>query len=207
MDDKYSTLIIRDNSTYDGNIIDQVVDIHMKTFSGFFLTFLGRGFLKQLYKGFCSHEQSGVLVAELDDYVVGFLAYSEDLGDFYKYLIKRSWLPFTWYSIGAVIRKPSAITKLIRAFLKPGESERKDKYIALSSIGVLPEAKNQHVGSRLIDGLKKNFDSEQFDYIKLETDAVNNDDVNAFYVSNGFSIDHEYTTPEGRRMNEYRWSR
>ena len=29
--------------------INEVVDIHMKSFSGFFLTFLGKGFLKQLF--------------------------------------------------------------------------------------------------------------------------------------------------------------
>ena len=37
--------------------IDEIVDIHMETFTGFFLTFLGKGFLKQLYKGFIEHNK------------------------------------------------------------------------------------------------------------------------------------------------------
>ncbi len=199
-------IVIKENPSYDKAVINQIVDIHMKTFTGFFLTFLGKGFLKQLYKGFSSHEQSGLLVAEQNGSVVGFLAYSENLSDFYRYLIKKSLVPFSWYSLGATIRKPAAMFRLIRAFLKPSESKRKEAYIELSSIGVLCEMKNQHVGSRLIDGLKGKYDSCRFSYIKLETDAVDNDGVNAFYVKNGFVLDNTYETPEGRKMNEYRWS-
>jgi ribosomal protein S18 acetylase RimI-like enzyme len=200
-------IVIKENPLYDEDIINQIVDIHMETFSGFFLTFLGKGFLKQLYKGFSSHEQSGLLVAEQSGSVVGILAYSEDLSAFYRYLIKKSLLPFAWYSLRATIRKPSAMMRLVRAFLKPGESKREESYIELSSIGVLPQIKGYHIGSRLIDELKRKYDSSRFSYIKLETDAEGNDGVNAFYLKNGFSIDHEYTTPAGRKMYEYRWSK
>lgn len=200
-------IVIKENPSYDKTVINQIVDIHMKTFTGFFLTFLGKGFLKQLYKGFSSHDHSGLLVAGQNGSVVGFLAYSENLSAFYRYLIKKSLVPFAWYSLGAAIRKPSAMVRLVRAFLKPGESKREEEYIELSSIGVLPQMKGHHIGSRLIDELKGKYDSSRFSYIKLETDAVDNDGVNAFYVKNGFAVDHEYTTPEGRIMYEYRWKR
>lgn len=200
-------ITIKENPSYEQTIINQIVDIHMKTFTGFFLTFLGKGFLKQLYKGFSSHEQSGLIVAEQKDSVVGFLAYSEDLSAFYRYLIKKSLLPFVWYSLGAAIRKPASMIRLVRAFLKPGESKREEAYIELSSIGVLPQMKGHNIGSKLIDKLKEKYDSSKYAYIKLETDADGNDGVNAFYMKNGFRIDHEYTTPEGRRMYEYRWSK
>ncbi|KXU16623.1 hypothetical protein SORDD17_00170 [Streptococcus oralis] len=39
--------------------------------------------------------------------------------------------------------------------------------------------------------------------MKLETDAVNNDRVNHFYEKNGFQLHREFTTAEGRKMNEY----
>ena len=161
-------ITIKENPLYEQTIINQIVDIHMKTFTGFFLTFLGKGFLKQLYKGFSSHEQSGLIVAEQKDSVVGFLAYSEDLSAFYRYLIKKSLVPFAWYSIGATIRKPSAMIRLVRAFLKPDESKREEAYIELSSIGVLPQMKGHNIGSRLIDELKGKYDSNRFSYIKLE---------------------------------------
>lgn len=195
------------NPTLSKNELDDIVKIHMKTFSGFFLTFLGKGFLKQLYKGFIDHDKSGLIVAKIENRIVGILAYSEDLSGFYKYLIKTRLLPFAWYSFGAAIRKPSAMVRLIRAFLKPGETRREERYIELSSIGVDPKVKGQHIGSKMIDKLKDMFDSDKFLYINLETDAVNNEGINSFYIKNGFKLERSYETPEGRKMNEYRWCR
>lgn len=186
--------------------IKSIVDIHMVTFPGFFLTFLGKGFLKHLYKGFCEHEKSGLLIAIIDKTTVGFLAYSEDISNFYKYLIRHKLLSFAWYSLGAFLRKPSTMFRLIRAFLKPDETKREEKYVELSSIGVDPKMKNKHIGSRLINALKIQYQNKPFSYIKLETDAEDNDNVNRFYIKNGFVLDHSYITPEGRKMNEYRWS-
>ncbi|HEM4090550.1 TPA: GNAT family N-acetyltransferase, partial [Streptococcus suis] len=40
------------------NEINKVVEIHLATFEGFFLTFLGKGFLKNLYTGFLEHPSS-----------------------------------------------------------------------------------------------------------------------------------------------------
>ena len=192
---------------YDKVTINQIVDIHMNTFTGFFLTFLGKDFLKQLYKGFSFHIKSGLFIAEHNNVIVGFLAYSEDISDFYKYLIKKSVIPFAWFGLGATIRKPSSMIRLIMAFLKPGESKREEAYIELSSIGVLPQMKGQNIGSKLIKELKDKYRESQFAYIKLETDAENNESVNSFYKKNGFMIDHEYKTSEGRKMYEYRWSK
>lgn len=42
-------------------------------------------------------------------------------------------------------------------------------------------------------------------YIKLETDADDNEKANSFYQKNRFRLDHVYETPEKRRMNEYRF--
>ena len=48
-------------------------------------------------------------------------------------------------------------------------------------------------------------DFSKYAYINLETDAVNNDDVNRFYVKNGFKLARTYYSSEGRKMNEYRF--
>ena len=189
----------------DKKIIEQITDIHLKTFKGFFLTFLGKGFLKELYKGYAEHQRSGLLVAEEDGKILGFLAYSEELGSLYKYLIKNKLIQFAWYSFWAFLRKPSSMMRLFRAFLKPKESAREDSYIELASIGVLPEQKGKNIGTKLIERLQSMFDGEKFAYIKLETDAENNESVNDFYKKNGFVLSASYVTIEGRKMNEYRW--
>lgn len=192
--------------------VNEIVNIHMQSFTGFFLTFLGKGFLKQLYTGFIEHEGSGIITAVNDnDEIVGFLAYSDNMSAFYKYLIKKKLIPFAWYAGCAFLRCPKIMFRLLRAFIYSGEAKRKEKYIELSSIGVKPENEGKGVGSKLISALKmkainfNNEKTEKYEYIKLETDAVDNEGANCFYQKNGFVLDHEYATQEQRRMNEYRF--
>jgi ribosomal protein S18 acetylase RimI-like enzyme len=185
--------------------VDEIVQIHMATFTGFFLTFLGRGFLRQLYKGFMEHPHSGVIVAKENDRIVGFCAFSEDLSGFYKYLIKKKLILFAWYALGAFLRKPKVLFRLLRAFTYSGDSKREEAYIELSSIGVLPDIKSKGVGTQMITLLKEISDGTRFEYIKLETDRDNNEGANHFYQKNGFALNHSYETPEGRGMNEYRF--
>ena len=189
----------------DKKMIDQVVSIHLETFPGFFLTFMGRGFLRQLYTSYCKHPESGLLVALENGEPVGFLAYSAALGQLYKYMIKTRLIPFGWYAAGAFFRKPAVFMRLVRAFLKPGESKREEAYVELASIGVKPETKGTGVGSKLIDDLKARVDFEKYAYINLETDAVDNEGANRFYEKNGFTLCRSFETHEGRKMNEYRY--
>lgn len=186
--------------------VSDVVEVHMKSFTGFFLTFLGKGFLNQLYKGIIEYEGSGLIVAiDEDDTIKGFLAYSDDLSGFYKYLLKNHLVSFAWYAVLGFLRNPKIFFRLIRAFSYSNKAKREEKYIELSSIGVLPETEGEGIGSELIHALKKSFDLCKYEYIKLETDAENNESANHFYQKNGFILDHEYQTYEGRKMNEYRF--
>ena len=185
--------------------INEIVDIHLNTFTGFFLTFMGKGFLKQMYQSYCEHDESGLLVAEDDGKAIGFLAYSSNFSGLYKFMIKTRIVQFGWYSIGAFFRRPSAFMHIIKAFLKPGEAKRKENYVELSSIGVDPNVKSKGIGSALIEELKKLVDFEKYAYITLETDAVNNEGAIHFYEKNGFVRERMFKTDEGRKMYEYRF--
>ena len=188
------------------NIIKQVVSIHLDAFKGFFLTFMGKGFLRQMYRAYCYHNNSRLLVALNEDgKVTGFLAYSTDVSGLYKFMIKKRLIQFAWYSLGAFFRKPKIFIKLIRAFLKPGESKREENYVKLTSIGVASSAKSKGVGSALIAEMKNQIDFGNYEYISLETDAEGNDIANNFYLKNGFVLTKTYSTNEGRKMNEYHY--
>ena len=198
-------IAIREVKSEEKELINDIVSIHLNTFTGFFLTFMGRGFLNQMYRSYCDHDESGLLVAEDNGKAVGFLAYSGNFSGLYKFMIKTRLVPFGWYSLGAFFRRPSAFMHIIKAFLKPSEVKREEKYVELSSIGVDPTIKSKGVGSLLIDELKKIVDFDKFDYITLETDAVNNDGAIHFYQKNGFVLERRYETDEGRKMFEYRF--
>lgn len=199
---------IRNVDKSETELIDQIVQIHLETFQGFFLSFMGAGFLKQMYLSYCEHDASSLAVA-LDERgkSVGFVAFSTEQSDLYKHMIKRHLIAFGWYSLGAFFRKPQVFMRLVRAFLKPSETVRDEQYVELSSIGVSPECKSRGIGSQLIDYVKQQTDFSRYAYVSLETDALNNEAANHFYVKNGFELKRTYTTHEGRRMNEYRYRR
>lgn len=196
---------IREVKSEEKKLIDDIVTIHLNTFSGFFLTFMGRGFLNQMYRSYCDHKASGLLVALDNEKAIGFLAYSADFSGLYKFMIKKRLIQFGWYSVGAFFRRPSAFMHIIKAFLKPREVKRKEEYIELSSIGVDPKFKSNGVGSLLIDELKKQIDFKKYAYITLETDAIDNEATIHFYEKNGFIRERVFKTDEGRKMYEYRF--
>lgn len=196
---------IRKVKSNEKELINEIVTIHLNTFTGFFLTFMGRGFLKQMYQSYCDHDESGLLVAEEDGKALGFLAFSSNFSGLYKFMIKTRLIQFGWYSIGAFFRRPSTFMHIISAFLKPGEAKRKEKYVELSSIGVDPDVKSKGIGSKLIDSLKNNVNFNKYAYINLETDAVDNDGAIHFYEKNGFVRERMFETDEGRKMYEYRF--
>lgn len=197
---------IRELENMEKNIINDIVSVHLATFQGFFLTFMGRGFLYQMYRSYCDHADSGLLVAFEDEKPVGFLAYSYNMNGLYKFMIRKRLIPFAWYSLGAFLRKPKIFMRIVRAFLKPSETKRKEEYVVLASIGVSPGVKSKGIGSKLIERLKSQVDFNKYEYITLETDAINNDGVNYFYQKNGFVLEKKFETPYGRVMNEYRFT-
>lgn len=196
---------IREVKYDEKKLINDIVTIHLNTFTGFFLTFMGREFLNQMYTSYCDYEEAGLLVAEEDGKAIGFLAYSSNFSGLYKFMIKTRLIQFGWYSIGAFFRRPSAFMHIISAFLKPGEAKREEKYVELSSIGVDPNNKSKGIGSLLIDSLKRKVDFTKFAYINLETDAVDNEGAIHFYEKNGFVRERMFETDEGRKMYEYRF--
>lgn len=198
-------ITVREVGSDEKKLINDIVTIHLNTFTGFFLTFMGRGFLNQMYQSYCDHRESGLLVAEENEKALGFLAYSGNFSGLYKFMIKTRLILFGCYSVVALIRRPSAFMHIIRAFLKPGEVKREEKYVELSSVGVDPKIKSKGVGTLLIDELKKHVDFEKFAYITLETDAVDNEGAIHFYEKNGFIRERMFETAEGRKMYEYRF--
>ncbi len=198
-------ITIRNMSEQEKGSIRKLSKLHTRAFPDFFLTQLGVNFLDALYKGYLSDERSGIIVAENNGRLAGFIAYSYDYPNFYKGLMKKHLLRFAVCSMGAALRHPSFIKRLLGAFKKSDSVVKSEKYVELASICVDPRMGNHGIGSKLIDHLKGMVDLDKYAYINLETDAVNNDAVNRFYVKNGFKLARTYFSAEGRKMNEYRF--
>ncbi len=197
---------IRELTVDDKDLINRIASLHQQAFPGFFLTQLGRPFLKTLYKGYLDDGESGIIVAEEDEELKGFIAYSNDYPKFYKGLIKNKIIQFAWCSFLATIRHPSFAKRLMGAFKKSDSVVKTEKYVELASICTDPAAEGQGIGTSLINALISKVNFSTYAYINLETDADGNDRVNKFYQRNGFVLAGQYTTPEGRKMNEYHYT-
>lgn len=199
-------LNIEELQTTRSDYIKNIAELHRKAFPTFFLTQMGKGFLYELYRGYMEDINSGIIVAKDDNHLIGFIAYSKDYSNFFKGLIRKRLINFTLYSLVALLRKPIIIRRLLRAFKKSEDVIKEELYVELASICVDPNAQCLGVGSKLIDYLKDNVDFQKYAYINLETDSNGNDSVNRFYIKNGFKLEKQFITAEGRKMNEYRYA-
>lgn len=197
---------IKELHNADKGTIQAIAQLHKRAFPSFFLTQLGIPFLTTLYAGYMEDNDSGIIVAENNGRIIGFIAYSKEYSHFYKGLIKNHLIKFAFCSLGAAIKHPSFIKRLLGAFQKSDSVVKDEKYVELSSICVDPRIESKGLGSKLIDYLKGIVDFKTYAYINLETDAEDNEGANHFYVKNGFKLARTFTTAEGRKMNEYRYN-
>jgi ribosomal protein S18 acetylase RimI-like enzyme len=184
--------------------VNQVVAVHLFSFQGFFLSFLGPRFLSIFYSGICSTPK-GIAFVYLNDAGIpaGFVAGTSNPGGFFSRLLKRYWLKFALASMVPIFRKPTIIKRVARAVFHPSGNPVGDDIAGLFSIGVLPELQGTGVGKELVRSFLYEAKQRGCKRVFLSTDRDNNEVVNNFYAQLGFTIDRQYVTPEGRRMNEF----
>jgi ribosomal protein S18 acetylase RimI-like enzyme len=178
-------------------------DVHMHSFHQFFLTYLGKHFVRELYLGIVQDPGGIAFVAEEQGKIVGFVAGAVHLADLYRDLLRRRVIRFAWASLSGFIRKPSVLPRLLKAFRSPSVQDPLPKCGTLMSIGVLPEMQGKGVGQRLVQAFLAESRKRGLQHVVLHTDFFNNDRVNHFYQLQGFTLRRTYDTHEGRRMNEY----
>ena len=137
---------IRELQQEDKKLIPSLADLHKAAFPRFFLTQLGLPFLRTLYNGYLEDEVSGIIVAEEDGKLLGFIAYSNDYPSFYRGLIKKHLIKFGFCSLGAAISHPSFIKRLLGAFKKSDSVVKSEKYVELASICVDPTTEGKGIG-------------------------------------------------------------
>ena len=197
---------IRIMTKEDSELIKEIALLHRKAFPNFFLSELGLSFLSLLYTGYLDDNDSGIILAEEGEAIVGFIAYSNDYPRFFKGLIRHRIIQFAGCSFIAVLHHPSFAKRLFAALKKSESVKRTEKYVELASICTDPLREGQGIGSSLITYLKSIVRFDKYAYICLETDAEDNEKAIRFYLKNGFRKEREYITGEGRKMIEFRYN-
>jgi ribosomal protein S18 acetylase RimI-like enzyme len=184
--------------------IIQSVEIHLRSFPDFFLSFLGPTFLREFYSSFLYDAKGIGFVAQASNgRILGVAVGPLDPNGYFKRLLLRRWWAFCFASIGAIVRKPSSFTRLFRAIFYRGENPFGNPRALLSSVAVAPEAQAMGIGKALVESWTAEVQRRGATGCYLTTDACNNTAVNDFYKSIGWRIATTFVTPEGRQMHCY----
>lgn len=185
--------------------VPAVVDVHLRAFPGFFLSFLGPRFLREFYRSFLRDPRGVAFVAEETgtNRILGVAAGPISPDGFFRSLLVRRWWAFLVASAGPLVRNPGIVPRLARAVSYRGEPPAGPKRALLSTIAVAPELRRRGIGLSLIGAWSDAVRTRGAQGCYLTTDAVSNDPVNRFYERAGWTRAHTLETPEGRRMILY----
>ncbi|MHB8111268.1 MAG: GNAT family N-acetyltransferase [Syntrophorhabdaceae bacterium] len=192
--------VIRRPGTED---LSGIVQVHLTSFTSFFLSFLGQDFLFLLYKNILKDPEGIFLMAECGERVEGFIAGVLHQGNFYRRIAKYEKWSFARAAFLKFLRKPTIAPRLFRALNRPNETKDESVQACLMSIAVLPESENRGVGKHLIDAFCDELAKRDVHSVCLTTDRNDNEKVNRFYQRCGFGVSKSFITPEGRAMYEY----
>lgn len=184
--------------------IPTLAAIHRQAFSGFFLSRLGEGFLREFYRGFLHDDSAIAVVARTADGPVGAAVGTVAPQSFYSRLLRRRWHGFARAAAGTALRQPRTIPRLLRAVRYRGDAPAGIADAALfASMCVDPAHAGGGVGARLSQAWSHRARELGARRAYLTTDRDDNDAVNRHHQRHGWRIESAYTTPEGRRMYRY----
>jgi ribosomal protein S18 acetylase RimI-like enzyme len=193
--------------TATGADLARVAELHEAAFPGFFLTRMGRPFLRAYYRLVLEYGRGILLVAEGPDGVVGFVAGFLEPDGFYRLMRSRKWRMLAPIALG-VLQRPSTLGAVLANIRKvraggPAPADAGGVGCELSSLGVHPSASGRGVGQALVRGFVSCSAAEGADRVFLTTDADGNERVNGFYRKLGFSLSATLEGHAGRKLNVY----
>jgi len=184
--------------------VNQVVKVHLCSFQGFFLSFLGPKFLSLLYAYIISSpDGAGFVIVDKGDKIIGFVCGSTEPSGFYRRFFKKQWWHIVLAILWPVLRNPCIVPRLMWRALHPPQASTNLGAATLFSIAISPESQNKGIGKRLAQEFLHEMRRRGMRQVNLTTDKDSNESVNAFYKRLGFRLSRSFVTPEGRWMNEY----
>ena len=184
--------------------ISKAVELHMAAFPDFFLTFLGPTFLRLLYGFYAADENAVALAGEKDGQIVATVLGTNRPGNFYRRMAQRHFVLFAWACFEPLLRRPAIFRRLVRALLYRGDPPLASQNGALlASICVDPNTRGSGIGNAMLVAFEREMWKRNADFVYLTTDRDENQAVQAFYGKQGWSVQAEFTTSEGRRMQRY----
>lgn len=177
----------------------RAAEVHHASFPHFFLSTLGKPFLRSLYYAFAKDPNTVTVAALRGETLIGIAAGPLHSASYLKKLAKRHSMRFTLGAMPAFLRNPLTILQ-VATRLRAGNEPPMPANSLLSSICVDVTAQGSGVGQMLLDQWWQRTVERGSSGAYLTTDADSNDRTIRFYQQAGWTKHSSYTTPEGRNM-------
>jgi ribosomal protein S18 acetylase RimI-like enzyme len=181
--------------------LNQIVQVHLTAFPGYFLSKLGPNFLKVYYRSIIRSKNGiSLVIIEKTGEVVGFCVGSKQSLGFHTSLIKNNFPDYLLASLVIIASNPINIIRLIKNLNKKSSSADNGLYSEVLSIAVSPKFKAKGLGNKLLT----NFENMALGYgcteISLTTDFYNNDRIINFYFKCGYAVMDIFFAYPNRKM-------
>jgi ribosomal protein S18 acetylase RimI-like enzyme len=178
-----------------------VARLHAATITEGFLLKLGLRFLAELYRGIAADPESIVLVARQTDQVVGFCAFSANVGGLYKRVLRRRLFRLGWAALPRALN-PRVLREVADTLRYPAKSSVRELPPAeILSIGVDAGCQGGGVGRTLLDHALAHARRVGCDHVKVLAGAKLAG-ANAFYTRYGFHVAGQ-VVQHGEPLNAY----
>lgn len=169
------------------HFINNVSVMHITGLPHGFISLLGADFVTALYKAISEDQNSFCLIAEDDNNIRGFVAFTENLGKLYKSAVKTNGLGFLM-AVGLKIFRPTVFKRIIQNVLYPGKTKKLNLPQAeLLSIVVDSSCRGKGIAKQLCQMGLNECQRRGIEKVKVLV-AVDNKPANRLYKKCGFKF-------------------
>jgi ribosomal protein S18 acetylase RimI-like enzyme len=179
---------------------EQIARLHIEGISTGFISSLGIDFVTALYEAIIQDKASFGFVTE-DDKVLGFVAFTTNLGKLYKSVILKKGLRFAFILAGKMLSL-QRIKKVFETLFYPSRIKKMNLPSAeLLSIVVAPQARRKGIAMQLVRKGLRCYQKGGIDKVKVLVGA-DNEPANKLYLKCGFKLARQIDN-HGIRSNIY----
>lgn len=167
--------------------VAQVAELHVSGISTGFISSLGVDFVTSLYEAVAQSQLSFGFVAEENHEIVGFVAFTTNLGKLYKSVILRKGLHFALLLAGKMFSL-KRIKKVFETLFYPGRIKKMNLPSAeLLAVVIAPEGRRKGLSTQLVEKGFRECRKRRIDRVKVLVGA-DNEPANKLYLKCGFEL-------------------
>ena len=165
----------------------EVAQLHIQCISTGFISSLGLNFVTSLYESIAQSESCFGCVAQKDQQVIGFVAFTSDLNSLYRSVIKNKGFRFALLLTKKMFSWKN-VKKIFQTLFYPRRVKQLDLPPAeLLSVAVAPDQQGQGIANQLIQNGLQQCSRHGLNDVKVLV-AADNGPANKLYKKNGFEL-------------------